>query len=203
MENASRRAGFTLVELLSVVAIVGLLAALLLPGVGAARDKARAAVCVSQLRQLSQAALTYLNDHGAWPGGTVTGYFLWNGANYVGAGHLLSEGRTSLGRLFYCPAGRMFVASAADTGLQNLGQPGNMTVGGYLYRGGNSGLPSRPDSVPVAWLADICFSAGAGRNHAGGLNAAFTDGHVAYVPRPGHWDLTVPGAWEELDQQSR
>jgi prepilin-type N-terminal cleavage/methylation domain-containing protein len=47
-----RRAAFTLVELLVVVAVMGLLAALLLPAVFAAREAARAAQCQSQLHQV-------------------------------------------------------------------------------------------------------------------------------------------------------
>ena len=44
-------AGFTLVELLVVIAIIALLAALLLPALSQARQQARTARCVSNLRQ--------------------------------------------------------------------------------------------------------------------------------------------------------
>ena len=46
-----RRAGFTLVELLVVVSIVGILASLLLPAINQARAAARGAVCRNNLRQ--------------------------------------------------------------------------------------------------------------------------------------------------------
>jgi prepilin-type N-terminal cleavage/methylation domain-containing protein/prepilin-type processing-associated H-X9-DG protein len=63
-----RREAFTLVELLVVVAIVGLLAGLLLPAVQHARESARRANCASNLRQVGLAMIRYSDLHaGNWP----------------------------------------------------------------------------------------------------------------------------------------
>ena len=66
-----RIAGFTLVELLVVIAIIGILVALLLPAVQQARERARSTMCVSQLRQISLAALNFEASNRRFPPGGV------------------------------------------------------------------------------------------------------------------------------------
>ena len=58
-----KRDGFTLAELLLVIAILAVLAALLLPVFTTARHASKASVCASNLRQLSKATLLYTQDH--------------------------------------------------------------------------------------------------------------------------------------------
>lgn len=60
-----RQYGFTLIELLVVVSIIAVLAALLLPSIRTARASARLMQCVSNLRQVGMAALSYAGD---WEG---------------------------------------------------------------------------------------------------------------------------------------
>lgn len=55
--------GFTLLELLVVVGVIGILAGLLLPGLARATLKARQIACVSNQRQLGLAATLYMSDH--------------------------------------------------------------------------------------------------------------------------------------------
>lgn len=67
-------AGFTLIELLVVVAIISVLVALLLPALGSARESARSAVCLSNLRSLGLTFGVYNNDNNEYfPVGYVFG----------------------------------------------------------------------------------------------------------------------------------
>lgn len=59
----ARISGFTLIELLVVIGIVAVLASLLLPALGHAKESARSAQCLSQMRQIGLAVLLYADDH--------------------------------------------------------------------------------------------------------------------------------------------
>ncbi len=113
-QRVGRRASaFTLIELLTVIAIIGILAAILIPTVGAVRETARNATCKNQIRQWAMAFTLYANDNrgnymvlnsqGPWcqVGGTATQSPPYT--RYLNAG-ATSGTSQDVGDFAYCPA---------------------------------------------------------------------------------------------------
>jgi prepilin-type N-terminal cleavage/methylation domain-containing protein len=63
--NTSRKAGFTLVEIMIVVAIIGLLAAIAIPNFVRARNSSQANACINNLRQIDAATQQWAMENNA------------------------------------------------------------------------------------------------------------------------------------------
>ena len=94
--SGQRRPAFTLVEMLVVISIIGILVALIMPGIGRAKEQARAARCKNNLRNLQIGALNYAVDNGVslptaagWVSGTPPNpWWTPEGTNDIRNGYL-------------------------------------------------------------------------------------------------------------------
>ena len=97
--NRGKRRNFTIMELLIVISIIAVLAAMLLPALNKARDRARAAQCLSQLKQNTFDIISYADDYSGYaPICTKL-----DGYNYSWA-RLLWKMGYSKPQMFVCPA---------------------------------------------------------------------------------------------------
>jgi len=170
------RPGFTLVELLVVIAIIAILASLLLSALSAAKIQAKAIACTSNLRQLQLAWMSYTHDnsdvfvHDIHYLDHVTGYVYGRPGSWVLGNSLLDADLTNL------TAGTFF-PYLSSVGVYRC--PSDQTL--VLPSGGTK------TSVPVLWSYELNHAL----NTSGGYSPTAYPAPYTYARRSS--DLVNPG----------
>lgn len=193
--------GFTLIELLVVIAIIAILAAILFPVFAKAREKARQASCLSNLKQMGLAALSYAQDYdemfmyGYYPGTCAWGHAHTPAdgvhAAYSWPSFLVPYVKNT--QIFRCPSATPTICSAGVGGAS-----GTTSAYGINYDGvcgwamGSMDKPAERMMMQDMqnWFVisstntqATCFSSfGTGiTRHNDGANVNFCDGHAKWL----------------------
>jgi prepilin-type N-terminal cleavage/methylation domain-containing protein/prepilin-type processing-associated H-X9-DG protein len=200
-----KRKGFTLIELLVVIAIIAILAAILFPVFAQAREKARQAACLSNLKQIGLALGMYLQDNDeqfpmgnySTPGGLITWRQLLE--PYIKAGVAGIETNATAQEkksIWVCPnsggsypsvAGTKFAkaaTAAAQLGTQPMrsyGANGYLVFDDYYWAGGTqpAKLAAIPHPANIIFVAEL--GAVPGRDNVWGRDEVDKGWNVAEV----------------------
>jgi prepilin-type N-terminal cleavage/methylation domain-containing protein len=151
-----RTHAFTLIEMLVVIAIIAILAALLLPALIGAREKARRTSCMSRLQQIGIALNSYAGDYSEYlpgdPGwGALNACHFADDAEFPNCKTLCNVyGQGMVGQgpaVSLCPGGQMGFWMGAYSDLS----------GGVALRRTASGAESSQHKVHIGWNQGTCF----------------------------------------------
>ena len=198
----ARSSGFTLAELLVVITIILILAALIMPAVKGVRERAQAAACAQNLRQIGVGLRLYIADNdGRFPDGTADVSWsgkgkCWYDAASINMGRQYNfqtwSGDNTLPKSFGCPSGhgKAYFPNWPYSGdyAANL-RLGNQYDGVTTLASVNhpSETPYVQDTVLQNQFGEWIFNAGSSKTaieafsdrHGGRGNILWVDGHVS------------------------